>query len=184
MSDARPSFYDAVASGLRAWPIRSAARTAAESIPDTTRARAGPGLARLVGDVRQAPRDSEPAPGDGGIDEHPVAEDVQEVGHAARRRPHGRRGASLRDGLPHSTPAATRATTRKWAGTGYAAEPQTWVPPMTMAASRGHQVLGAGANFSRSLHQWFPAALHPPADPFACLGQRVPGSHRSSRAPM
>ena len=31
---------------------------------------------------------------------------------------------------------------------------------MTMAARRCNSILGAGVNFSASLHQWFPASLH------------------------
>jgi hypothetical protein len=80
------------------------------------------------------------------------------VGHAARRR--GRRGACLRDGLRHSRQAATRATNRKLAGTGDEAEPQTCVPPVSMAARGCHPILDGDVNFSASLHQWFPTALH------------------------
>ena len=34
-----------------------------------------------------------------------------------------------------------------------------------MAARRCHPILGAGANFSPSLHQWFPAPLHHSSHP-------------------
>ena len=96
-----------------------------------------PVLGGLAAEVCQATGDGEAATGDGRVDEHAVAENVQEVGHAARCR--ARREASVRDGSPRSTRAATRATSRTWPGTGNEAEPQTCVPPVSMAARRSSQ---------------------------------------------
>ena len=94
-------------------------------------------LGGLAAEVCQATGDGEAATGDGRVDEHAVAENVQEVGHAARCR--ARREASVRDGAPRSTRATTRATSRTWPGTGNEAEPQTCVPPVSMAARRSSQ---------------------------------------------
>jgi hypothetical protein len=84
-------------------------------------------LAGLAGDVCQATGHSEAAARDGGIDEHPVAENVQKVGHAARRLPYARRGASLRDGSRRSTLAAKRARNHRWRGTSDDVKPQTFL---------------------------------------------------------
>ena len=84
----------------------------------------GPMLASLAGNECQTTRDGEAATGDRGIDEHSVAENVQEVDHATRCR--ARRGAALRDGSPRSTRAAMRAMSRRWPGTSNEPEPQTF----------------------------------------------------------